>query len=85
MKMVLYSTKKCNVCKALIPKLEIIKENYDIGFEILYTEENLELTSQKLIFASPVLTIEDGEIEYKRWVRVFSIIEVEDYIKKIRL
>lgn len=71
----------CGVCKAILPKVEEIAEKYNIEIEIVDTKKQPYIAAQKLIFAVPVLIVEHENQELNRWVRNFSIQDLEQETK----
>ncbi|BBE30759.1 hypothetical protein OSSY52_09000 [Tepiditoga spiralis] len=83
MKFVLYTNDTCGVCKSLKPKIKALSEEKNIPLEVVNVEEERERASQKLIFTIPVLAFEHENKEYQRWVRVFSVNDVKNYLDRI--
>lgn len=79
-----YFGKNCNVCHSMEPKIKNISEKYNIPFFKIDTEEEMEKSSQKLIFSIPALLLydDDGK-EMNRWVRIFSLSALENFLKRI--
>jgi len=80
---VLFSSKTCNVCKALKPKLEETMERYKVPFRELVIEENRAEAAQRMVFSAPTLIILEDDRELRRWSRVFSVSEVEEFLVRI--
>jgi len=83
MKAVLFSSKTCSVCKTLKPKLKEIMERYKVPFRELVIEENRAEAAQRMVFSAPTLIILENDRELRRWSRVFSVSEVEEFLTRI--
>jgi thiol-disulfide isomerase/thioredoxin len=69
------STKTCNVCKVLKPKLkDLIKTEFpEVIFYYLDAEENKESAAQLSVFAVPTVLVYFEGKEYLRKSRSFSV------------
>lgn len=83
MEAVLFSSKTCNVCRALKPKLKELMERYRISLKELVIEENRAEAAQRIVFSAPTLLLLENDRELKRWSRVFSVSEVEEFLVRI--
>ena len=80
-----FSSKDCGVCKVLKPKIVTLLEEKFAGVQFIYVdiEEEMEKAAQYGIFTIPVvLIIIDGK-EYHRFVRTFSVLELENKLARL--
>jgi len=83
MELILYSSKRCNVCVALKPKLEEVATKYGIELKEIKIEENPAEAAQSMVFSAPTLILKEGNSEVRRWSRIFSVSEVEAFLNRI--
>ena len=83
MELVLYSSKRCNICVALKPKLKEVATKYGIELKEVNIEENPAEAAQSMVFSAPTLILREGNSEVRRWSRVFSLSEVEEFLNRI--
>jgi len=83
MELILYSSKRCNVCVALKPKLEEVATKYGIELKEIKIEENPAEAAQSMVFSAPTLILKEGNSEERRWSRIFSVSEVEAFLNRI--
>lgn len=78
------STKTCNVCKVLKPKLKefIASEFPEIKFFYLDAEDNKEAAAQLSVFAVPTVLLYFEGNEYVRKSRSFSVELLGDEIDR---
>ena len=84
-KLLYFQSPACGVCHALRPKLEeFLKESYpDLSLAVVDIAKNKETAAQHLVFTTPVLIIQVDGREYERFVRAFSIGEVNAKLTRI--
>lgn len=82
-KLLLYSSETCSVCRSLKPKLEGVARKFNAEFKEVSMDENLKLVSSRLIFSVPVVLLEVDGREVNRWAGIFSISEVEEFLKRV--
>lgn len=82
MKFQYFKNDKCNVCKALLPKIHQLSQKYDIELEVIDVIENPEIPAQKLVFTVPTVLLIDEDIEIGRFARNFSINEIINTIER---
>ncbi|PWJ95213.1 thioredoxin [Oceanotoga teriensis] len=75
-----FISENCGVCHAMEPKIKKIAEELKINFEVFEISKNKEISGQLLIFTVPVLILFNDNLEIKRWVRNFSMIELKKYL-----
>ena len=75
----------CGVCHALRPKLEqlLASEFPNLTMRVIDSGEDRETPAQHMVFISPVLIIKLDGREYTRFVRAFSVGEVEEKLHKV--
>ncbi len=83
MELILYSSKRCNVCIALKPKLEDVATKFGIELKEINIEENPVEAAQSMVFSAPTLILREGNSEIRRWSRVFSVSEVEEFLNRV--
>ncbi len=83
MELILYSSKRCNVCTAIKPKLEEVAAKYGVELKEINIEENPAEAAQSMVFSAPTLILKERNSEVKRWSRVFSVSEVEEFLARI--
>ncbi len=83
MELILYTSKRCNVCTALKPKLEEVAAKFGIELKEINIEENPAEAAQSMVFSAPTLILREGNREVKRWSRIFSVSEVEEFLSRI--
>ena len=77
--------KQCRVCVSLKPKLEEFSRNYpQFPLQMIDLEEQPHLAGQWLVFSYPAILIIQNDREMKRWVRYFSILEIEEFVTQWR-
>ncbi len=79
-----FSTKNCNVCKVLKPKIkEMLSEKYPkIEFVYIDSEEIPEIPAQLSIFAAPTLIVFLDGKEFLRKSRNIGLNELENEISR---
>ena len=83
MELVLYSSKRCSICTAVKPKLEEVAAKYGVELREVNIEENPAGAAQAMVFTAPTLILREGNSEVRRWSRVFSVSEVEEFLNRI--
>lgn len=83
MELILFSSKRCNVCTALKPKLEELVREYGLKIREVVIEENPAEAAQSMVFSAPTLILKEDGREIKRWSRVFSLSEVREFLCRI--
>jgi len=75
----------CGVCHALRPKLQAwLEEAYpDLNLTVIDISQDRESAARHTVFTTPVLIIEVDGREYERFVRAFSIREVDEKLDRI--
>ncbi|QTA37560.1 thioredoxin family protein [Thermosipho ferrireducens] len=81
MKIMYFKNDNCSVCRAVLPKIEIIAKEYNINFEIIDVVTNPEIAGQMLVFTVPTLIFIDQGVELKRFSRNFGILEIKNFIE----
>ena len=77
------TSKNCNVCKVIYPRLEGIVTKYaKINFLRLETDDNPQVTGQFMIFTVPAVVIFSKGKELYRAARYIDIAEVEQMIEE---
>lgn len=78
-----FSTKSCNVCKALKPKIkEKFEENFpDIKMEYIDCEESPEISAQFSVFSVPAILV---FLQGKEFARESRNLSVDILVEKIR-
>ncbi|MEO2068675.1 MAG: thioredoxin family protein [Desulfurobacteriaceae bacterium] len=82
-KLILFSSKRCSVCESLKPKLKEIAQKFNIPFSEVSLDENPEEVSKRLILSAPVVLLEMGGKEINRWAGVFSVAQIEEFLRRI--
>lgn len=79
-----FSTKSCNVCKVLKPKILSIIENKfpQMNFIYIDTEEHPDIAAQNLIFSVPTITVFFNGKESIRKARFMGVEELASEIKR---
>ncbi len=75
----------CSVCKVLKPKIEnlLTTDFSKIPLRTIYIEEEAVLSAQFSVFTLPVLLIlVDGKEQF-RFVRSFSVLEVQEKLQRL--
>lgn len=82
-----FTGKDCVVCSALKPKLKkIVKDGFpQISFKEVNIQENPREAGKHLVFTIPVLILFTDGKEYTRFVRSFSIKEVQEKLQDVML
>jgi len=75
MKVILFKSKRCSVCKVVEEKLK-----GRISFETVDVDENPLEAGQRLVFSVPTIIVTEGEREIMRWSGCFS---VEAVLRKV--
>ena len=83
MEVVLFSSKRCNVCSALKPKVEELAKRFGLKMNEVVIEEEPAKAAQLMVFSAPTLLILEKGREVKRWSGVFSISDVEEFIQRV--
>jgi len=84
--LILFTGKSCSVCHALKPKLKALLENSypEIRLETIDLEEEPKKSAEHMVFSLPVLLIMVDGKEYYRFKGAFSLVEVENNIKRLK-
>ena len=82
-KLILFSSEHCSVCHALKPKVEELAKEFKVQFEEISIDENPEVAANRLILSAPVVLLEIDEKEINRWAGVFSVSEIESFLRRI--
>ncbi|MCI4668664.1 MAG: thioredoxin family protein [Bacteroidia bacterium] len=80
-----FQARGCGVCHALRPKLEaLLQSDYpNLQLTIIDISEDREAAAQHVVFTTPVLIIKVDGREYERFVRAFSVHQVNEKLEKI--
>jgi len=80
-----FSGKDCTVCHALEPKVkDLLKEKFPpVSYRSIDIKEEVVLAAQYSVFTLPVLLILIDGKEQNRFVRSFSVSEVEEKLNRI--
>ncbi len=80
-----FTGKDCGICSALKPKLEKnIKDAFpQIFFKEINLQENPQESGKFLVFTIPVIILLIDGREYARFVRSFSIKEVQEKLQDV--
>lgn len=83
-KAIYFKSSTCSICSVLFPKLEVhFKSHYPLlEWEVVEIEKSPEITSQFGVFTAPVLLVLFENKEHFRWVRNFSIVEVDEKLER---
>lgn len=74
----------CGVCKAFLPKIQRISQDYNLELEIIDVTESPEIAGQNMVFTVPTVLVTDKNGgEMKRFARNFSELEIRDFIERI--
>jgi thioredoxin 1 len=84
LKISLFSSESCGICHSIKPKIERISKEFSIPFEVIDIQKNPEFSTKFLVFSVPTVLILDGEREINRWAGVFSIDEIQSYLKRMK-
>ena len=81
---VYFSHENCSVCKVLKPKIiSMVHTDFpESGFRYVDIKENPEAAAQNSIFTAPAIIVYIRNSEYKRFIRVFGVSEVNAAIEK---
>jgi len=79
-----FSTKQCNVCKVLKPKIkDLLKENFpEIKFVYVDTEDCPEIAAQNSVFAVPTITVFFDGKEFLRKSRNVGLEQFKEEIAR---
>jgi thioredoxin 1 len=81
---VYFSHQGCSVCKSLRPKIEeMVKKYENVNFLYIDTGEHPKFCAQNNIFSVPTVEIYTEGKENRRWIRNFSVSEIESYIIRL--
>ncbi|MCG8575324.1 MAG: thioredoxin family protein [Flavobacteriales bacterium] len=80
-----FSGKNCSVCHALKPKvIELLNSKFPtVEFIEIKVEDEIETAAQHMVFTLPVVLIKIDGQESARFVRSFSVIEIEQKLQRI--
>lgn len=80
-----FTGSNCNVCKVLKPKLkELFKANFPkASFFEINIEEDPAKAADFMVFTIPVLVLLVDGKEYIKFVRTFSLKEVEEKLERV--
>ncbi len=83
--LIYFSSKNCNVCEALKPKIEenILKNFPKFKLFEVKSDESRDISSSFNIFSSPTISIYFDKKEFKRYGRNMSIYEMNEDIQRI--
>lgn len=83
-KAIYFKSRTCAICSVLYPKLEAhFKSHYPLlDWEVVEIEKSPEVTAKYGIFTAPVLVVMFEGKEHFRWVRNFSIVEVDEKLDR---
>ncbi len=79
MKILLFKSEKCSVCKSIESKL---KENFK-DIEVIDVDEEPKAAAQMLVFSTPTVIVMDGKGEVSRWSGCFSISEISSLVSRL--
>ncbi|WP_456454752.1 thioredoxin family protein [Thermovibrio sp.] len=78
MRLVLFTSKRCPVCEPLKEKLKALP----LELKVIDIEESPTESAERLVFSAPTLILEEEGKEVKRWSGVFSVREVEEFLRR---
>ncbi len=79
MRLILFTSRRCPVCEPLKEKLKKLP----LELKVVDIEENPTERANRLVFSAPTLIVEEEGREVKRWSGVFSVKEVEEFLRRI--
>jgi len=79
LRLILFTSKRCPVCEPLKEKLKKLP----LELKVVDIEENPTERANRLVFSAPTLIVEEEGREVKRWSGVFSVKEVEEFLRRI--
>ncbi|NBC82156.1 MAG: thioredoxin [Bacteroidetes bacterium] len=84
LELILFSSQKCSVCQAIKPKIERLAETFKnvLRYKFIQVDENPELRAHYQVFTCPTLLVMIENKEYYRFIRSFSITEVENKLNR---
>ncbi|WP_163327848.1 thioredoxin family protein [Desulfurobacterium thermolithotrophum] len=82
-KLILFSSERCSVCHALKIKVEELAKEFKAQFEEISIDKNPEVAANRLILSAPVVILEIDDKEVNRWAGIFSISEIENFLKRV--
>ncbi len=82
--LVYFSTKTCNVCKVLKPKVAELLLNEFPGMKMLYVQSDMlpEVAAQNQVFVAPTILVFFNRREYIRKSRSIGIAELRNEISR---
>lgn len=84
MKVRYFKNDTCGVCKAFLPRIQRISQDYNLELEIIDVTKSPEIAGQNMVFTVPTVLITDKNgSEMKRFARNFSELEIRDFIERI--
>ncbi|ODN30626.1 thiol reductase thioredoxin [Fervidobacterium thailandense] len=84
MRILYFKNDSCGVCKAFLPKIQRISNDYGLEVEIVDIVEKPELAGQNMVFTVPTILIMDQTgSEIKRFARNFSELEIREFIERL--
>lgn len=85
LELLLFSTNNCDVCQAIKPKIETMVKSFgnSVLYKFILVEENPNLRAHYQVFTSPTLLVMIENKEYYRFIRNFSITEVENKLTRL--
>jgi len=85
LRLLLFSSHRCPVCRPLSEKLKKIAEELRIKFKELKIEENPQEAARRLIFSAPTVVLEEEGRELKRWSGIFSTESIKMFISQLKV
>ncbi len=79
MRLILFTSKRCPVCEPLKDKLKRLP----LELRVVDIEESPAERANRLVFSAPTLILEEEGREIKRWSGVFSVKEVEEFLRRV--
>lgn len=80
-----FKSPNCVVCESLLPKIEAhIKSQYPLlEWQVIEVDRYPDTAAQFHVFTAPTLLVFFEGKEYFRWVRNFSVGEIDHRLKRV--
>jgi len=83
MSLIYITSRNCNVCKSIYPRLEKLMQNYGkCKMHRIETDENPEVSGEFMMFSVPGLLIFSSGMEVYRAARFIDLHDVEEVLNK---
>jgi thioredoxin 1 len=81
-----FTSSGCNVCKILLPKIEkLIRENFSfVDLTIVDIKKTPIIAADNQVFTIPSLIIFLNNQEQFRFVRVFSLVQIQEKLERLK-